>query len=144
MTKIRKLIEDALVYALALKAKPEPLSPEAEKAIDAALAETFGNFTIISERRMKVEILRFVHGGRMTGSEIIDRLAEMQLGLKVEGNGAVLGLLRSMERENLLSSEFDHATKRKWYSVSKNGLALLTASGEGATGGVIIKPRWNL
>ena len=131
MSKFDDFLKDSLAYAESRKVPPEPLSPEAEEAIKAELTK-FGKPRSLSIMAMKMVVLKLLSEGRLTGSQIIEKLEQLRLALDTPGDGAILGMLHQMESEGTINVEFDAATAPRHYQISDSGSAILN-KGESET-----------
>lgn len=125
MTNFERFLRETLAFRAAQNAAPEPLTPDAEDAIKAAIAKKFIRPTVLPISAMKLVVLKLLSHGMLSGSEIIHWLGEHKLGMEVSGDGAVFGILHQMESDGDVTVWFDETTAIRKYQLTDSGASCL-------------------
>jgi DNA-binding PadR family transcriptional regulator len=125
----KELLKRLLIVSKAMDAPPMEPSERAKELFEAALARR-QPVKVLSEKQMKVVILKILSKGRADGGEIIEKLHELKVWLDLKGEGVIFALLARMEEDDLLSGKFDDAMVRKTYRMEERGSKLLDANSD--------------
>ncbi len=120
----KHFLKNLLIAARDMDAPPKEPSERAKELFEAALAR-HQSAKVLPLNAMKVVILNLLNKGTLTGSEIIDKLAELHLEMEPKGDGAILGLLHQMEMEGMVAIQFHESTATRRYKIDDAGSDLL-------------------
>ena len=154
MPSFDKFLKDNLWAADALLAEPVKPPERVQARFEAAFKEMFPDAPagddaasaiepkLLSIQEIRLVILKTLTEGTATGSEIIDRLAELHLEFEVKGDGAIFGILHGMEADSVISTRFEESTATTRYQITEKGSGLLRREESAAFDGLGLSSVW--
>ena len=133
MDEPEKLLQSKAPLLQATDAPSQAPPPRAIKALDAALARTFGKAATLNETQMRFYILQILSESALDGIGVVEKLAQDKVALKTPGEGMIYGLLSQLERKGAVEGRWREVDARmtKTYHVTERGSGLL-AQNQGA------------
>ena len=95
--------------------------------MNVALAQKFNQASILSEALLRLFILQMISESPMDGFQIVEKLTENRVALKIQGDGVIYGLLSQMENTGALQGRWRESEGKmaKIYQLTEKGTELL-------------------